>query len=231
MRVLQISDSLKQRFGITSFLMNYNENIDLNKVIFDYLILDSEEEIENKIKMLHGNIYFMPKLSLKNIFEFKRELNSFFKLHQYDIVHSHFYQIDCICSKIAKNYGIKHYISHSHNTKYSDYRFRAVRNYIMALPIRYLSTDFCACSKNAGRMLFGSRILNENKLTIVPNAISYDKYYYNEKVRNKLRLRYNIDSKIVLGNIGSLKPQKNQLFLLKVIAEIKKLGMMLFFAW
>lgn len=221
-RVLQISDSLKQRFGITSFLINYNLFIDTDRVIFDYLILDSEKEIEKKIEKSGGKIYYMPKLGFRNYKVFKDFIERFFSEHKYSIVHSHFYQIDSIVKSIATKHGVKHYISHSHSTKYSDFKLRGIRNCIMSLPIRFCSTDFCGSSKEACDFLFGKRILNirNKKVVVIPNAIDYQKFHYNDILRNEIRNYYGIQNKMVYGNVGSFKPVKNQLFLLDIFKNI-----------
>ena len=221
-RVLQIGDSLKRRSGITAFLMNYNSVMDSSRVVFDYLIIDVEECIREKIKNFGGNIYYMPKLNLLNALELVTEIKKFFKEHNYEIVHSHFYQIIPIVKAIACQNGTKHYISHSHNTKYADSKIRTFRNCLMSLPVRLMSDHFCACSVAAGNFLFGSKILKMRKkeLFVVPNAINYKKFYFNYQMRCEIRAKYSIDKKKVYGNIARFKPQKNQLFLLDVFCKI-----------
>lgn len=224
-RVLQISDSLKQRFGVTAFLMNYNSAIDTNRVVFDYLIIDTEPEIADKIRQFGGQIYTMPKLGLRNYKEFKHAIESFFKEHHYEIVHSHFYQIDSIVKNIAEKEGTKHYISHAHATKYADSRIRAIRNCAMSFPVRFTSTDFCGCSQAACDFLFGKSILKarHKNPTIIPNAIHYDTFCFNKASRIKIRELFNLKNNTIYGNIGSLKPQKNHDFLLEVFKQIKEL--------
>lgn len=224
-RILQISDSMKQRFGVTSFLMNYNEFIDREQIVFDYLIIDTEEDIGEKIEKFGGNIYYMPKLGLRNIVEYTKKINNFFKTHNYHIVHSHFYQVDFICAPYAYKYGTKHYIAHGHSAKYGDYRIRAIRNCIMSLPVRFIASDFCACSEKAGDFLFGKRILarRNKKLTVIPNAIKYSKFWFNESMRDFIRKKYKIENSLVFGNVGSLKIPKNHSFMLKIFREIVNL--------
>lgn len=225
-RVLQISDSLKKRFGITIFLMNYFRAIDKSKVVFDFLVYDCEKEILDEINSYGGNVYYMPKLSIKNVNCFKKNIRDFLKKHDYPVIHSHFYQIDSIVSKEAFATGTKHFISHSHNTKYSDYWFRSVRNFIMSIPIKYKSTDFCACSLDAGLFLFKKKQLakRKKKIVVIPNAIDYQKFLFNSQTRLNVRNYYGIkEDSIVIGNVGSLKPQKNHLFLIDVFAHFKSI--------
>jgi len=224
MKILQISDSLKQRFGVTSFLYNYNSSIDRSKVNFDYLIIDAENEIVSKLTEFGCKIFYMPKLSLFNIYEFIRFIDQFFKKTNYDIIHSHFYQIDAICSNLAFKNGIKYYISHSHNTKYSENKIHSIRNFFLSVPIKFMSTHFCACSEKAGNFLFGRKVLSirKKKLYIIPNSIDYKKFYFDENIRKTIRKQYGIKNELVFGSVGSLKKQKNHIFMIKVFKLIIK---------
>lgn len=221
-KVLYISDSLKQRFGVTAVIMNYFRNIDRERVQIDFLVFnDSEENIIKEIKEAGSNVYFMPKLSLKNVKEFISFQNEFFSTHKdYKIVHSHFNQIDFIVFPIAKKQGVKHCISHSHNTKYSDFKIRTIRNRIMCLPLKYVADVWAACGKRAGEFLYGKNFINNSKHYIINNAIDIDKFKYDEAIRKEKRTEFNITDQFVIGNVGSFKVQKNQKFLLQIFANL-----------
>lgn len=222
-RVLYLIDSLKQRFGVTSVVMNYFRNIDPNEVRIDIVCYpDSEESIVNEIKSRGSNIFFMPKLGIKNIASFRRFYKDLFKKEYYDVVHSHFNQIDAIVFPIAKQYGIKHCISHSHNTKYSDYIFRSIRNWAMCLPLKYVADTWGACSILAGKFLYGKSFINSPKALVINNAIDYAKFSYNKSIREKVRTEFGFKDEIVLGNVGSLKIQKNHTFLLDIFNHLIK---------
>ncbi len=102
-RVLYLIDSLKQRFGVTSVVMNYFRNIDPKEVRIDVVCYpDSEENLVNEIKSRESKVYFMPKLGFKNIQQFRQFYKDLFKNESYDVVHSHFNQIDALVFPIAK---------------------------------------------------------------------------------------------------------------------------------
>ena len=223
-KVLYILDSLKQRFGVTAVAMNYFRNIDTNRVQIDFLVLeDSEKAIVDEITQAGSNVYFMPRLSLKNIKEFIDFYNTFFKIHNdYKIVHSHFNQIDSIVFPIAKKHGVKHCISHSHNTKYSDYRIRAIRNWAMCIPLKYLADTWAACGIKAGEFLYGKNFMKSKKHLVINNAIDTEKFKYCVGTRKKIRQEYGITNEFIIGNVGSLKIQKNQQYLINVFSDLKK---------
>lgn len=227
LKVLYVVDGLRQRSGVTSVVMSYFRNIDSKNVHIDFLIWDNnDDEILDEIRNCGSKIYMMPMFGLKNVVEFHRYINHFFEQHknEYQILHSHFNQIDGIVFPIAKRCGIKKCISHSHNTRFSDYKLRAIRNRIMCLPIRYVADIWAACSIEAGVSLFGKKYEINKKQLVIKNAINCKKFSYNSEIRNKLRMELGYSSEIVLGHVGSLKPQKNQEFILRMFSKLKKVA-------
>lgn len=223
-KVLYISDSLKQRFGITAVITNYLNHFDWNRMQLDLLVFDdSEQEVMVNYKKLGANIYFMPRLGLSNYFSFKKFLEEFFEEHQYQIVHSHFYQIDQIVFPIAKKHGVVKCISHSHATKFSDYKLRAIRNRLMSLNIGKVADVWAACSDEAGEVLFGHSFRSNPKRLIVKNGIETKKYVFSSETRKEVRKELGItDTDIIIGHVGSQKPQKNHNYLIDVFAEVCK---------
>ena len=220
--LLYVLDTMKQRSGVTAVVMNYYRNIDRSDVTIDFLIYeDSEKEIVEEIESRGGKVYFMPKLTGKNIYKYIRYLNEFFDLHrEYTIIHSHFNQIDSIIFPIAKKYGKRCCISHSHNTKYSEYPIRAFRNAIMCLPLKWEADVWAACGIKAGEFLYGKHFMKSSKHLVVNNAIDIDRFRYDINIRTKKRRELKIENDFVIGTVGSLKPQKNQSFLLDVFSGI-----------
>lgn len=219
--VLYLLDSLKQRFGVTAVAMNYFRNIDPKEVKIDVVCFSgSEDTIVNEIKARDSNVFFMPKLGLMNICEFKIFYQDLFDSHKYDVVHSHFNQIDAIVFPIAKKHGVKHCISHSHNTKYSDYLMRSIRNWAMCLPIKRVADTWAACSILAGKFMYGSGFMQSPKRLVINNAIDCAKFAFNKDVRKDVRNELGIKDEILIGNVGSLKIQKNHTFLLDIFAHL-----------
>lgn len=222
-KVLYVVDTLKQRFGVTAVAMNYFRNIDRSKVKIDFLCYpDSEQNIVDEIKKMGGEVYYMPYLSITHFFPFMKFVKEFFSTHSYDIVHSHFNQLDAIIFPIAKKRGVQWCISHSHNTKYSDYKLRSFRNWLMCLPLKSLADTWGACSIKAGRFLYGNSFGSSPKSMVINNAINCEKYAYDVNVRDEMRKSLGINQQILLGNVGSLKLQKNQEFLMYLMADLTK---------
>ncbi len=221
-KILYVVDSLKKRFGVTSVVTNYLSHIDFTEISVDLLAYDSsEEEIVSYLQSLGCQVYFMPELSLTSIREYMRFLDVFFEEHHYDIVHSHFNQVDYFVFSIAKKHGAKTFISHSHNTKFSENRLKAIRNMMMCLPARHKATYWAACGEKAGQAFYGKKFTHSGKRLIVNNAIECEKFRFNPEIRKQIRSDYKIpDETVLAGCVGSFKPQKNQIFLVDVIDEL-----------
>ena len=222
MRILQITDIMHPGSGIAQLLLSYNQFINNNRIQFDYIVESCDEKLKTVIRDLGGEVYIMPKLILSNVCKFKNFFDTFFQEHNYTIVHSHYYQIDFLVMLSAYDNGVKHYISHSHNPKYSDFVLKSIRNFVLSIPIRFMATEFCACSQPAGEFLYGRFILKCRKKTlyVLPNAINYLSFQYKASVRSDLRKRLGLSNELTIGIVGSLRPQKNQIFLLAVVKYI-----------
>ena len=236
--VLLVNDNLRLPAGITMVIKNIIDNTDCPDIVFSILTIESErnnalEHFQNK----GVEIYYMPietstssnnklkkivsKLNVFSLFSLRSFLVDFFKNKHFDVIHSHFAQIDNIMFPIAKKNGVKCCISHSHSSKLSDSFFRALRNKIMCHGLVDLA-DYCAaCSESAGIALFGNRFIHSPKRVIINNGIHLDLFAYNEQGRNHIRRKYGIsDDTFLIGNVGRLNKVKNQSFLIDILAEI-----------
>lgn len=226
-RILHIISSLTIDSGVASFVMNYNRNIDGKEVKFDFLYFaKADRSLLDEIKILGGNTYFVNKPSLKHLIRTYREFDYFFRNNygKYTAVHLHEVYLVHYVKHFCKKYGIKHLITHAHTTKYSDNPKNALRNKIMCLGLKHAATDYYACSKAAGEFYYGKEAVDSGLVKVIPNAIALEKYKFNQEIRNAVRKKLNLENKFVIGHIGRMVPQKNQLFLLKIFKEVRTLN-------
>lgn len=222
-RVLYVIDSLRQRSGITSVVRNYLLNMQFDDVKID-LIADrnSEKHLVEIFNKYGCDVYYMPFLQVDNIYSYIKFWQKFFEEHKYDIVHSHFNQIDYIVFKLAAQYGTKEFISHSHNTRLSDVWWKSIRNFLMCYPARHIATRWGACSALAGIALYGKEFLDSNKKLLIHNAINTRKFKYDPHTRRQMRKKMGVSGKYVIGSIGRFKSQKNKQFLLTILSAVRK---------
>ena len=222
--ILYVVDTLMQRKGITAVVTNYLRNFNWGELQVDILAYsDSESEILDEYKKLGANIYFMPKLGLFNFIKFYVYINNFFKNHKYQIVHSHLFQLDFIIFPIARKNGTLTCISHSHNTRFSDHKLKAIRNKLMSLNINNNADIWAACSVDAGVALFGKKFEKSKKGIVIKNGINCNIYEFSENLRIRIRKELEIsENEIVLGHVGRMSLQKNQSFIIDILVELCK---------
>lgn len=210
--------------GVESFLMNYYRKMNHNNVHLDFLcnsynkIAYEDELISYGSKTFH----FTPRR--ENPVVFHRELNDFFQKHakEYDAIWvnvSSLANIDYL--KLAKKYDIPKRIIHSHNSRNMDGRLRGLLHEHNRKIIDKYATDFWACSQDAAKWFYRDDLMS--KVKIIHNAIDVSKYQFDPEKRKNIRKQLGIDeNSYVMGNVGRLHFQKNQIFALDIVAALKK---------
>lgn len=70
-----------------------------------------------------------------------------------------------------------------------------------------------------------NRVFNINNTKIVKNGVDFDKFRNILKSKNELKNDFGIDERtFIIGNIGRFSPQKNQVYILKMLKELLKRG-------
>lgn len=205
--------------GIENMLMQIYRYIDKNKIQFDFLVHDyNENYYEKEILALGGKIYRIPNISknpLKHIREFKKLL----KEHtEYKIIHIHTtYSIMITDAKEAKKMGRK-VIIHSHNSD-ANLKRKIVHKILKNNFSKYADYKI-ACSKLAGEWMFSKNDLNN--LIFWPNAKNLEKYKFSLKTRDKIRNDEKVNDSFVIINVGRLSYQKNQELMIKIFSNFLK---------
>jgi glycosyltransferase involved in cell wall biosynthesis len=223
-RVLYVNGGPMSRGGIEAFMMNYYNNFDRSKIQVDFIVHGFEEGFyENEIKAMGGKIYNVPVKSNNYLGNIKA-IKEIFKSGRYKIVHSHMDAMSYVVLREAKRCGIPIRIAHSHNTQHlTKNKLKILLNEYARKNIVKYATHFFACSLPAANWLFGNEMVNENKVNFINNAISIEKYKFNEDVRREVRKELKVENNFVIGHVGRFDYQKNHKFLLNLFCEILKI--------
>lgn len=219
-----------EKGGTEAVMMTIFRNIDHSLFSIDFLEMADSEDTSDEARFILENgshIYYIPRRGT-DLKKHQQALQSFFKEHTYDIVHSH---MDAAGEEIlyyAKKFGIKHRISHSHNTNHladphclKDHLHRLYVD-MEKLMLRAHGTAFVGCSKEAGMWLFGPRICTSDKYLVLNNAIEVDRYTYSPDIRTKLRQEFRFtESDYVIGHVGRFEYQKNHDKLIDIFAAYR----------
>ncbi|MEA4968734.1 MAG: glycosyltransferase [Bacteroidaceae bacterium] len=219
-RILQILSNINCDSGATILVLNWHKNIDREKIQFDYLYFLQNKDLnfENEIKELGGNIYKLPYPSLFKPWIFIKAAIFFFKNHKYSILHSHLTQLNFFYFPIAKFYGTKNIIVHSHSTIYSSNKLKSLTNKFLFFCSRKFINYKIAISKNAGDFLFGKK----SDYFIIHNGIDTENFSFNNKIRNAKRLELKIEDNFVIGHVGRFSKEKNHILIIKIFKELYK---------
>ena len=219
-RVLHIVNSMGFG-GIQSFLINLYRNINQEQVQFDFMIhVPCNDGFEDEIRSLGGRIYYQQPPRIRNIVGYISDVKQFLKEHQeYRIVHIHLRTVAAIWSREAKCKG-QITVVHSHSTT-NGYGFNGAIKNVIQFPIRWTADYFMGCSVAANEWMFGKKIAHSNRCTVLNNGIEIENFRFNPEKRRHIRASLGIDDNVtVLGNVGRLVEQKNQLFLLPIIKNL-----------
>ena len=223
-KVLFFMDGIGNAGGIQEMAIKWMENIDREKVQIDILSYNSgkSDNYIERVEAFGGKVYVIQTYMHKGcILESFRQTKEFFRTHKYDILHAHSSSKALFIMYYAKKYGIKTRILHSHCTKFiiEGHVAKTIAT-LMKIPTVGLTTEFYACSSEAGEFLFGKKALNTKQITIAHNGINVELFKPDTIKRNLVRKELEIEHNFVIGNVGRFRPQKNHDFLIDIFKEI-----------
>lgn len=198
--------------GMENFLKNIVENIDKNKFELVFAI-NSEPEIKNNIKILENNlikIIYVGNMR-PNFFKFIKNIENILKKEgPFDVVHTNLEYQGSIVLGIAKKYGVKKRIAHSHTTNVT-----TGYNQLLMPLYRYLfkrnANYFLACGYKAGNYMYGKKVDFE----VIKNGIDVSMF-----LKNNIKRK----SQIKIGQIGRLSKEKNQSFSIDLLKQLHEKG-------
>lgn len=201
--------------GIGTVVFNYSSA--LSKLGHNVDIIVSEEVAENKyIASCNAGLRVikLPSKS-KSFLKYYCALYRILKHGNYNLAHIHgnsgaiFPEI-CM-SKLAR----LAVVCHCHNTQCN----HIIIHKLFRRLVSVLSNERIACSKAAGKWLFGNY-----DFQVLPNAFQTEHFRFNEHKRTQIRKVLGIGKDtLVIGNVARLNQQKNQAFLIRVFAVLHRI--------
>jgi glycosyltransferase involved in cell wall biosynthesis len=212
--------------------MNYYRNMNIceDKLKFYFLTFGTEvASFADEIKERGGVVIALDVNRFRNFFDFNKKVKAVFAEYVFDIV----WLNDCSASNAEflkyayhANKNSKRII-HSHNNNFMKKGLRGVLNILAhyrgkSIAAKY-ATDFWACSENAGKFFYSERIRRLRGYKIINNAISADRFRFDDNVRADIRKELDVEDKIVIGHVGRFHFQKNHAFLIDIFNAIHKI--------
>jgi glycosyltransferase involved in cell wall biosynthesis len=138
-----------------------------------------------------------------------------------DIVHSNLNALSVFPLRAAKKAGVPIRIAHSHSTANPKDISKTVVKDVLRPFSKIYPTHLAACSEHAARWLFGSKTYNNGEVVLLKNAIDLTKFNYRQDLRLKKWASLGLEpDQMVIGQVGRVSFQKNQLFTLDVFKQL-----------
>lgn len=231
-RVLHVVNTMNIIGGYEALIMNIYRNIDREKVQFDFLTHGGVKgTFDDEILSLGGRIHAMPAIKDEKrayywrYFAYKKALKGFFAAHhEYKVLHGHMTNTASIYVPIAREYGaVARFIAHSHQSRATP-GLSGVASRILQRGLHKLADECFSCSETASHWLFPQEYIDSGRVKIIKNGIDPKRFYYDEKKRAKVRAQLGVDGKLVIGNVGKFKTEKNHPFLIDIFKELRELN-------
>lgn len=206
--------------GAESMVMNLYRHMDREKIQFDFVIYENGKlDFYDEIISLGGQVFKSPHFNGVNALKYIKFWVKFLNAHQeYGVIHGHVRSTASIYLLIASHLG-RETIAHSHSTS-NGTGISALVKKTLQYPIRFISDYQMACSLDAGKWLFGRKVLNRNSFFIIKNAINMETFKFSPAVRAKKRKDLGLEHQFVLCNVGRLVYPKNHEFMLNIYEEL-----------
>lgn len=220
-KVLQIGMT-RNIGGLETYLIQQFDNIDANKLHYDFVNITSESDIvyKDKIQEKGSKVYGIcsrHKNPIKHYYQWIKLLCETKGEYKAIVLNSNslVYIFPLFAASI---FGIPMRVIHSHNAGH-EVKTSLVRKTVISINkilMKISATHYLACSQKAGKWMFG----NERKFQIVHNAIDPVPYIFNKEKRDRVRESLNIKDKFVIGHVGRFTYQKNHKAVIDIFKEI-----------
>ena len=206
--------------GKKNLIMEYFRHMDKTEVQMDIICNDDSNAIpQEEIEALGGRVQIVP--SFKDLKGHTEELLRLFKREQYDVVHAYNSTMNLFPMWAAKKAGVKVRISESLSMA-APGEWKTYVKYMLKPFARMYATHYMSCGEDCGVFQFGQKAMDEGRIAIFKTAINTDFNRFQPELREQTRKAFGWEDKVVYGFIGRFEPQKNPLFLIDIMSEIRK---------
>lgn len=207
--------------GKKNLIMEYYRHIDKTQFQFDFICdSDSQAIAEEEIKNLDGRVYIIRPYQkvLLHIHDIRRLC----KTNHYRIVHAFNNTLNIFPMFAAKLAGVPIRINESLSMGHNSDKKTIIKKLLRPFT-KCFANYYFACGEDCGRWQFGEKTFRSGKVRVFKTVINTKFNAYNPKLREKTRVAYGWQDKIVFGFIGRFTAQKNPLFIVDIFNAIVKL--------
>lgn len=212
--------------GIESFLCNVLSRMDFSQLEVDLVAAEIRESIFTAELQRQGVRFYELSGNQRNLFRNWPAFLALLRERKYDVIHFNVFQgLSLFYVHLARQAGIPVRIAHSHNTALRKSRTRCLKQRVHLLGRAFFSgeaTAWWACSAAAASFMFSQGVLTHQGFRLIPNGIETERFRFHGGERAQVREELGLSRAFVIGHVGRLCQQKNQIFLLDIFSELVK---------
>lgn len=218
MKILQLGMSANHG-GVESFVLNYAKEMKKYGVSCDYVDLQGKGLAGSEWILSEGSRIFTLKDYRKHPIQTLKRVKQIVREGNYDCVHINLLSAASLVPTYGALRGGAKVLVHSHNSQTIGLPRKLLHGFHSVI-LRRLPVTRLACGNMAGNWMHGKK-----KFEVVPNAIDTQRYRYSEESRKARREELGIgEDTFVLGFVGRLSPQKNPVYLTKILNALRRRG-------
>ncbi len=225
-RILQVVSQMN-RAGIETWLMHVLRDIDRQQYKFDFLVHGQRPaDYDAEILALGSRIFRC--VPIQKIWQYGRSIRQTLRsAPRYDIIHVHRDYFSGFPLRCGEQVGIPIRIAHSHNDQRNSFAklrwsVKSVASISKALIPRH-ATHGLAASELAAETLYGANWHSDSRWDVLPCGLDLSRSTPVEK-SVELRREFGIpDDAIVIGHVGRISVQKNQLKILEIADALTRI--------
>ncbi|MCM1135496.1 MAG: glycosyltransferase [Clostridium sp.] len=206
--------------GIETYIKELCLNSSKDKIHFDFVVKGRRKAIFEKeiTEFYNGKNHFFHVTKLKeNPVRCIREMGKIYKRGYTAIYINSTVSSDILYALLYVGKKVPKIIIHSHYAA----NYAVLPNSLFRKLAVSRSDLRLACSHRAAVWMYGAKAVKNGKVKIINNGINTGRFTYSLEKRKIIRDKYGVrDEDILIGHIGRLDYQKNQVFLLEILKEI-----------
>ena len=207
--------------GVEAVVFSYYRAIDHSKYQFDFFY-DADSTVEPPQELIDMGARFYKLPPYQKLPQYVKELRKYLKKNKYEIIHSHLNTLSVFPLYCAWREKVRVRIAHNHSVPGGKETGRNTLKNILKNYSRLFANEYCACSEKAGRWLFGDKLYDSGNITVLKNAVDFDKFKIDEEIINKKRKELNItDGMFVVAHVGRFTIAKNHKKVISVFKAVK----------
>ncbi|SEL39248.1 glycosyltransferase EpsF [Colwellia chukchiensis] len=208
-KVLQVVPALTHG-GISSVVMNWYRQLDKRQYQFDFISFN-DGPLHPEITAMGGRVWLIPTLKQQPFLHLKAVIKLLSAAPRYQVVHVHNSFKNVVLLWLAKCFGVKVRVCHSHTSGLENSRLRPVIGLLKSLTTA-ASNVHLACGQAAGLFLYGGK-----PFTVINNAICLEKFAVSSG--HKQPHQHLPSNKTLLLQVGRFSKVKNHQFLLQLAKQ------------